>query len=268
MITFVGNMRFVTSAALALLTLPVVLIATQSTAVAAAGGCIPVAAHRGVTYEHAENTKGSVQAALDLGVGFEVDLRTTVDGRIVLMHNARVAHSTNGHGLVSALTARQVRSFSTDDGQKVPFAFSILRMVQQHPGSFVILDLKALPDSAQRALALAIANLGIGSQVHAISFNQSLLDSFHQLNPGVDARHTYSGALPAVDDPAIPGGADVVAGALTAEWGAAMQSAVRPFGVWGADEATAWSLANDVGADLVITDDPAGYLRWCANAPT
>jgi glycerophosphoryl diester phosphodiesterase len=268
MITFVRNARSVASAALTLLTIPVVLIATQGIAVAAAGSCAPVAAHRGVTYDHTENTKGSVLAAIDLGVGAEVDLRTTVDGRIVLMHNARVSHSTDGHGLVSALTASQVRSFSTDDGQKVPFALSILRIVKRHPGSFVILDLKALPDSAQQTLALTIANLGIGSQVHAISFNPGLLAGFHQLNPGIDTRRTYSASLPDVANAAAPSGSDVRASTLTADWSTAMHSAGTPFGVWGADEATAWKLANDAGADMVITNDPAGYLTWCANAAT
>ncbi len=262
MTTFVRRARSVAFATLAALAVPAILAVTAAPA-AAAGSCAPVTAHRGVTYDHVENTRGSIQAAIDLGIRFEVDLRATSDGRIVLMHDPTIDRTTDGSGRVADLTAREIRSYSTDDGGRVPLALAALRMIRGNPGATAVLDLKTLPASVQVGLADAITRLGIGSRVRAISFRDGVLATFRELNPGVDARRTYGSGLPA-PVPTGPG-VEVRASALTADWGTSMRAASSPFGVWNADDAAAWQLANDAGADNVITNDPAGYATWCAN---
>jgi glycerophosphoryl diester phosphodiesterase len=58
---------------------------------------IVVIAHRGEHRAHPENTLPAFQAAIDAGADFfELDVRTTSDGRLVLMHDARVDRTTKG----------------------------------------------------------------------------------------------------------------------------------------------------------------------------
>lgn len=77
---------------------------------AAAAGPIVVIAHRGEHRAHPENTLPAFQAAIDAGADFfELDVRTTSDGHLILMHDAKVDRTTNGSGTVRELTFEQIR---------------------------------------------------------------------------------------------------------------------------------------------------------------
>jgi glycerophosphoryl diester phosphodiesterase len=71
----------------------------------------PIAiAHRGSPASAPENTLTGYLHALDAQADMiEVDIRVTVDGRVVLLHDADVEGSTDGAGDVSSLTFDQVR---------------------------------------------------------------------------------------------------------------------------------------------------------------
>ena len=104
---------------------------------------IVVIAHRGEHRSHPENTLPAFQAAIDAGADFfELDVRTTSDGRLVLMHDAKVDRTTNGSGAVREMTFDQIRAL--DAGAK----FS-----PQFAGTKV--------PSFEEALALAHGNIGV-----------------------------------------------------------------------------------------------------------
>jgi glycerophosphoryl diester phosphodiesterase len=72
---------------------------------------VAVIAHRGEHLSHTENTLAAFQAALDLGADyFELDVRTTKDGKLVLMHDATVDRTTKGKGEVAGMTFAEVRA--------------------------------------------------------------------------------------------------------------------------------------------------------------
>lgn len=78
---------------------------------------IAVIAHRGEHLQHVENTLAAFEAAADAGADyFEADVRTTRDGRLVLMHDATVDRTTNGRGRVAELTFAQVRALRAGAG--------------------------------------------------------------------------------------------------------------------------------------------------------
>ncbi len=78
---------------------------------------ITVISHRGEHLAHPENTLAAFQAAIDAGADFfELDVRTTSDGRLVLMHDRTVDRTTNGKGLVREMTFEQIRAL--DAGAK------------------------------------------------------------------------------------------------------------------------------------------------------
>lgn len=75
------------------------------------GAQIAVISHRGEHLAHPENTLPAFQAAIDAGADFfELDVRTTSDGRLVLMHDRTVDRTTNGKGAVRELTFDQIRA--------------------------------------------------------------------------------------------------------------------------------------------------------------
>ncbi len=72
-----------------------------------------VIAHRGYHVLVPENTVAACKKAITHGVDYvEVDLRTTKDGELVLMHNATVDHMTNGKGAVKDLTFAAIRQLA------------------------------------------------------------------------------------------------------------------------------------------------------------
>lgn len=84
---------------------------------------VVVISHRGEHLAHPENTLPAFQAAIDAGADFfELDVRTTADGKLVLMHDATVDRMTNGTGRVRAMTFDQIREL--DAGAKFGAAFA------------------------------------------------------------------------------------------------------------------------------------------------
>lgn len=84
---------------------------------------IAVISHRGEHLAHPENTLPAFQAAIAAGADFfELDVRTTADGRLVLMHDSTVNRTTNGTGAVHDMTFDQIRAL--DAGGKFGAAFA------------------------------------------------------------------------------------------------------------------------------------------------
>ncbi len=70
-----------------------------------------VIAHRGDHARAHENTLTALQHAIDAGVDYaEIDVRRTIDGKYVLMHDRTVDRMTTGHGPVDQLTLLQIEA--------------------------------------------------------------------------------------------------------------------------------------------------------------
>lgn len=66
--------------------------------------------HRGEHLRHPENTMPAYRAALEGNADFiETDVRTTSDGKLVIMHDVSVDRRTNGHGEVAKMTFGDIR---------------------------------------------------------------------------------------------------------------------------------------------------------------
>jgi len=77
--------------------------------------------HRGAKGYEPENTLRSFQKALELNVdAVELDVRRTKDGAIVVIHDAEVDRTTNGKGLVSELTLKEIKELDIEKGEKIP----------------------------------------------------------------------------------------------------------------------------------------------------
>lgn len=112
-----------------------------------------VVAHRGLLKHAPENTLANFRACLELGLGFEVDVRRSQDGTLVCVHDDTVDRTTNGHGAVSALTLKELRSLDAGKwfdpkfrGEPIPTLEEVLEAVAKHRGSpdLIAIDLKAV----------------------------------------------------------------------------------------------------------------------------
>lgn len=98
---------------------------------------------------------------MEAGADFvEVDVRTTTDGKLVLMHDADVSRTTNGKGLVSNLTLEEIRRLETAPGVAVPTLDEALAFAPGRIGVYV--DSKAV---SAAAVMEAIERHGMGGQV-------------------------------------------------------------------------------------------------------
>lgn len=71
---------------------------------------VVVIAHRGNHVSAPENTITAYKEAIAVGADYvEVDLRTTKDGHLVVLHDSKVDRTTNGQGKISDMTLAEVK---------------------------------------------------------------------------------------------------------------------------------------------------------------
>lgn len=74
-------------------------------------------AHRGLWAGLTENTIAAFQAAAAAGFSaVEMDLRTTRDGEVVVLHDAGIERTTNGNGRVADMSYDELRTYQTPHG--------------------------------------------------------------------------------------------------------------------------------------------------------
>ena len=156
-------------------------------AASAAASRVAVIAHRGEHRAHPENSMPAFEAAIDAGADFfELDVRTTADGHLVLMHDATVDRTTTGSGAVRALTFDQIRSL--DAGVKFSPQFAGTKapsfeeaLVLAHGKIGVYVDSK---DIAPADLAAALAKTDMTGSV-VIYGGAPFLKNVQGLNPAL-----------------------------------------------------------------------------------
>jgi len=107
-----------------------------------------IIAHRGDHTEAPENTLKAFSDAITTGVDYvEVDVRSTRDGELVVMHDATVDRMTSGHGKVSELTWDELQQLTVvnkdhpEYGQyKIPSFTEVLKLCKGKIG--IYLDFK------------------------------------------------------------------------------------------------------------------------------
>lgn len=112
---------------------------------------IEVFAHRGFTRAAPENSMAALRAARALGVaGAEIDLRSTRDGQVVLMHDATLERTSTGTGAVESanwsdlqrLRLRTPDGVLTDEG--IPRLDEVLAWLEANRGFQVAFDVKSV----------------------------------------------------------------------------------------------------------------------------
>ncbi len=248
-----------------------ILCASCSTLYAEQARRIVVIAHRGEHLHHPENTLPAFQAAIEAGADFfELDVRTTADGKFVLMHDGTVNRTTNGEGAVAKMTLSQIaeldagiRSGPGFVHTSVPRLDEALALAKDKIGVYV--DSKAI-SAADVVAAIERAQM----QDHAVIYGGvAYLTEIHTLrpawrvmpeanNPTVLRNMLQALSLRVVAFDARDFQAETIAMAKAAK------ADIYVDRLGPADNQTTWQDAIDRGATGIQTDHPAelaAYLK-------
>lgn len=143
--------------------------------------------HRGAKGHTAENTLASFQKALDLGAdGIELDVHLSLDRKIVVIHDETLDRTTNGKGLVGALTLNTLRNFTVNVAHRIPTLTEVFDLV--HRKCFINVELKgnatAVPVADLIEKYVAEKNWQYSDFVVS-SFDWKMLQQVHQCNPKI-----------------------------------------------------------------------------------
>ena len=127
-----------------------------------------VIAHRGFPLDHAENTLGAFQAALDAGADIlETDVHLSKDGVVVVAHDPDLTRVARRPGLVSDFTHKELASMDLGFGEGFP---SLAELLTAFPDAKFNIDLKTR--SSVEPFADVIRALNAEDRILATSFDE------------------------------------------------------------------------------------------------
>jgi len=231
-----------------------------------------VIAHRGASAAAPENTLAAFRLAADLGAdGVELDVRRTVDGQLVVIHDASVDRTTDGTGRVAALTLDQLRRF--DAGRKFgpPFRgerIPLLSKVFEVLGGRLLVDVEVKAAGVEAALLDLIRKMQMVDSVLISSFDAQVVAHVRDLAPEMPAGLLQSAADPyaAVSVRATAYLPEVTA--LTADVVASCRSHGLRVITWTVRTEEEARQALRVGVDGIIADDPTLIRKMLARLKT
>jgi glycerophosphoryl diester phosphodiesterase len=229
---------------------------------------VAVISHRGEHLHHPENTMPAFEESVRAGADYiEVDVRTTSDGKLVLMHDRQVDRTTNGTGDVAKMTFEEIRALDAGikydqqfAGTKVPTFDEALDYARGKIKIYV--DVKQV--SAKDLVDHIVSH---GMKDNVVIYSGWISKPIQELNPGlkimpeagradfaqrlVDELHPTVLAFDANDFKP-----EVIA---VAKKGGAL---VYVDQLGPADNPAGWQQAIDLGADGIQTDRPEELVKF------
>ena len=241
----------------------------------AAGDEAFIASHRGGGATAPENTLPAISAALAAGFDYvEVDVALTADRHPVLMHDATVDRTTDGHGRLSTLTLAEVQALDAGSwfdaeyaGTRVP-TFAEFLDVLDASGHRALIELKGEWDAA--AVESAVAELtarGLERRVAVSSFDARALAMAGAASTVLPRlfilRHLPEDVVRAATEAAVRGLiVDRRAVLERPEVVDELHAAGIRVVVYTLNSDTQWDEVTALGVDGIVTDDPATLSLW------
>jgi glycerophosphoryl diester phosphodiesterase len=133
-------------------------------------------AHRGTGTQRRENTLEAFEWAVSHGATWlETDVRATLDGELVCLHDETVDRTTSGRGPVTRLTLTQARRLG------VP---SLDEAVAGFPGVSWNIDIKQRRPPVAARLVQFLAERSLDDHVRVASFSGRTIREFRRLTAG------------------------------------------------------------------------------------
>ena len=241
-------------------------------------------AHRGASALAPENTLEAFRLAVEAGAGgLELDVHTTRDGAVVVIHDATVERTTDGSGAVAGMTLDDVRrldagySFSSDGGRTFPYRGQGVRIptlaevFEEFPHTCVNADIKEAQPGAEEAVLGVVRDAGAEGRTLVASTDHAVLRRFREVSEGrvptgasrreiavfyaLSRLHLEALASPAYEALQVPvehRGIKLV----TPRFVRAAHSRGARVDVWTINDAAQMCRLLDLGVDVIMTDRP------------
>ena len=154
-------------------------------------------AHRGASARAPENTLEAFRLAVEAGAGgLELDVHMTLDGEIVVIHDAAVDRTTNGSGAVARMTLDEIQaldagySFSPDGGSTHPYRGRGLRVprlaevFEEFPDAPVNIEIKEAQAGVEEAVLGVIREAGAVGRTLVASNRHGVVGRFRRISGG------------------------------------------------------------------------------------
>lgn len=136
-----------------------------------------IVGHRGLLRHAPENTLAGFGACADLRVGFELDIRRSRDGHLVVLHDDNVRRTTDGKGKVADLTLAELKKLDAGArfdpafaGQRVPALDEVFALLKERraPAVLVAVDIKIDDEDLPKDLVALARMHGVVGQLVCI----------------------------------------------------------------------------------------------------
>ncbi len=168
-----------------------------------------IVAHRGASAERPECTLSAIRRAIEVGAtAVEVDVRTSRDGELFLLHDATLDRTTNGKGSASALPLAELQALDAGShfdpkyrGERIPTLIEAAKASRNKID--ILLDLKEQGEEYDRKVAAVIREhgrpagtiVGVRSVEQAKRFRELLPEAGQlALIPTVDTIEAFAAA--------------------------------------------------------------------------
>lgn len=271
-------------------------------AVAAGETTMEVQGHRGARSARPENTLAAFRYALAVGVDvIELDLAVTRDGRLAVTHDLEVnPELCLGPGGRRLSPGRTVRSQTLAElkkldcgslknprfegqtpvpGERIPSLEEVFRLVAESPEPAARevrfnIEAKSVPSRPDLALPPApyaalihrtVLEAKMARRVIVQSFDHRILKALKALDPSIPVAALVAHTLPDLAALARGIGAEVMSPNrdwITPDDVKALHRAGVRVVPWTANDPRDWERLTEMGVDGIITDDPAGLIRF------
>lgn len=153
---------------------------------------LAVFGHRGLSSRFPENTLAAFDACVEAGVGIELDVGTSRDGHLVVLHDETLDRTTDGSGELAAHTLPELRGLDAGGwfgpsfaGERLPTLDEVLaRCAGRVP---LDVELKTDPDPMPlaRRLVGALRRYDAVERVFVTSFDPFVLAAVAEVEPAI-----------------------------------------------------------------------------------
>lgn len=219
-----------------------------------------ITGHRGAVGYEPENTLRSFRRAVADGCDeIELDLRVTADGELVVLHDATVDRTTNGHGPVSSMPFADLRALDAGLGEVVPTWAETVEAVS------VRIQAEVKAPEAVPLLAESLKDSALAARTLVTSSSTAILLAARRLLPSAEtglilARTPPVGEVIARTREAAAGWALCGIADLSAEMVSTLHADGLAVTAWPVPDLETYARAVALGVDGITTDHP-GRLR-------
>ena len=149
--------------------------------------------HRGGADLGPENSLYCINKGIEAGADMiEIDIHLSKDGEIVVCHDPKVDRTTNGKGYISDMTMSELRQLHLVDAdgkmtdQQLPTLNEVMNVANGRSELLIEIkkDKSSLPGIEEKVLDV-IKQYDAYNWATVQSFDDSVLETFHQLDPNV-----------------------------------------------------------------------------------